>query len=430
VTKTRLVVYLSIFMAMAGYGITVPIMPFIARDLGASPLGVSLLVSLFALTQFISGPFWGNLSDRYGRKRILVAGLSGYALSFFLAGMSRSLPALIGSRALGGLLSAAMFPSCQALIADMTAPADRGPAMAAMGAWVNLGFLLGPVIGGVLAPVGNAVAMSVAGGVVVVTAILAATGLREPGKPYRPQAAAVDEPTAAAGTARPAAPTGRGWPSLADVALAVRSPIAPYLSLTFAISFGQGALTALLAYFVIDRFGGTARDAATIFTAVGLASFLAQTLLVGRLIRRFGEHRLALAAVVVCTAGFVSLVPATSVPAAVAAGMLTGLGSSILRPCLTSATSLLTPLPQGLTMGLQSSLDSLGRMLGPTIGGWLYGFGVTLPFWSSAAVLAGVGLGVARRTAFPYLARNRSRDIQSCTRRSPPSPRVRRLGGL
>lgn len=380
-TKTRLVVYLSIFMAMAGYGITVPIMPFIARDLGASPLGVSLLVSLFALTQFISGPFWGNLSDRYGRKRILVAGLSGYALSFFLAGMSRSLPALIGSRALGGLLSAAMFPSCQALIADMTAPADRGPAMAAMGAWVNLGFLLGPVIGGILAPVGNAVAMSVAGGVVVVTAILAATGLREPGKPHRPQAAA---------------PTGRGWPSLADVALAVRSPIAPYLSLTFAISFGQGALTALLAYFVIDRFGGTARDAATIFTAVGLASFLAQTLLVGRLIRRFGEHRLALAAVVVCTAGFVSLVPATSVPAAVAAAMLTGLGSSILRPCLTSATSLLTPLPQGLTMGLQSSLDSLGRMLGPTIGGWLYGFGVTLPFWSSAAVLAGVGLGVAR----------------------------------
>jgi MFS family permease len=378
VTKTRLVVYLSIFMAMAGYGITVPIMPFIARDLGASPLGVSLLVSLFALTQFISGPFWGNLSDRYGRKRILVAGLSGYALSFFLAGMSRSLPALIGSRALGGLLSAAMFPSCQALIADMTAPADRGPAMAAMGAWVNLGFLLGPVIGGVLAPVGNAVAMTAAGGVVVVTAILAATGLREPG------------------TARPAAPTGRGWPSLADVALAARSPIAPYLSLTFAISFGQGALTALLAYFVIDRFGGTARDAATIFTAVGLASFLAQTLLVGRLIRRFGEHRLALAAVVVCTAGFVSLVPATSVPAAVAAAMLTGLGSSILRPCLTSATSLLTPLPQGLTMGLQSSLDSLGRMLGPTIGGWFYGFGVTLPFWSSAAVLAGVGLGVAR----------------------------------
>ena len=416
-TKTRLVVYLSIFMAMAGYGITVPIMPFIARDLGASPLGVSLLVSLFALTQFISGPFWGNLSDRYGRKRILVAGLSGYALSFFLAGMSRSLPALIGSRALGGLLSAAMFPSCQALIADVTAPADRGPAMAAMGAWVNLGFLLGPVIGGVLAPVGNAVAMSAAGGVVVVTAILAATGLREPGKPYRPQVAAVDEPAATvdeplatvdepaatAGTARPAAPTGRGWPSLADVALAVRSPIAPYLSLTFAISFGQGALTALLAYFVIDRFGGTARDAATIFTAVGLASFLAQTLLVGRLIRRFGEHRLALAAVLVCTAGFVSLVPATSVPAAVAAAMLTGLGSSILRPCLTSATSLLTPLPQGLTMGLQSSLDSLGRMLGPTIGGWLYGFGVTLPFWSSAAVLAGVGLGVAR-------ARRRNQD--------------------
>lgn len=382
-TRTRLVVYLSLFMSMAGYGITVPVMPFLARELGASPVGVSLLVSLFALTQFFSGPVWGSLSDRFGRRRVLVAGLVGYALSFFLAGLSKTVPALVGSRALGGLLSASIFPSSQALVADMTSPEDRGPAMASLGAWTNLGFLTGPVIGGVLAPLGYAPPLYAAGAVVLVTAIMAAQGMREP--------AAAGERERAPASEREQAPASRGWPSGADIARAVKSPISPYLWLTFAIAASASSLTALLAYFIIDRLGGRPTDAGIIFSAQGLAAFLVQSLLVGRLMRRYGERRLALSGVAVCVVGFIALGPTTHLVPAVAAAMVVGVGSSLLRPSLTSAVSLLTPLPQGLSLGVQSSFDSLGRVVGPTCGAWLYEVSPILPFWGAAGVMATVG---------------------------------------
>jgi len=394
--RTRLVVHLSLFMAMAGFGITVPIMPFLARELGASPVGVSLLVSLFALAQFFSGPIWGSLSDRFGRKRILVAGLLGYSLSFVLAGLSHSVPALVASRALGGLLSASIFPTSQALVADLTATSDRGPAMATLGAWVNLGFLFGPVVGGILSPLGYGPPLFIAGVVVLITALLAATGVREPTPRSAPAGPAAEGPKA---TRDGSVAVTRGWPRSADLVTAVRSDIAPYLWLTFAISFSASSLTALLAYFVSDRFGGTATDAGAIFSAQGLMAFLVQSLLVGRLMRKFGERRLALAGAAVCAVGFVALVPATTLPTAVAAAMIVGLGSSVLRPSLTSAVSLLTPLPQGLTLGLQASLDSLGRVVGPTVSGWLYGLGLTLPFWCAAVTMAAVGIVAAAQTA-------------------------------
>jgi len=370
---------------MAGFGITVPILPFMARELGTSPIGVSLLISLFALAQFLSGPVWGSLSDRYGRRRILAAGLAGYSLSFFLAGLSTTLPALIGSRALGGLLSASVFPASQAFIADKTSREDRGPAMAVMGAWINLGFLLGPVIGGALSPLGYRTPMFVAGAVTAATSAFAALGLREPG-----EAVSKVEATGE----RAAAP--RGWPSPADIRAALTSPTSPYLWMTFAVSFSMAGLTALLAYFVIDRLGGASLDAATIFTALGLVGFIAQSLLVGRLIRRFGEHRLAIGGTLVSVLGLVALVPATTLAPAVAAVMVAGLGVSLLRPSLTSSVSCLTPLPQGLTMGVQSSLDSLGRMAGPIACGWVYGYGVTLPFLTSATILALFGTWLTR----------------------------------
>jgi DHA1 family multidrug resistance protein-like MFS transporter len=376
-------------MAMAGFGITVPVMPFLARQFGASPLEVSLLVSLFALTQFLSGPVWGALSDRFGRKKILVAGLLGYSLSFFLAGLSHSVAALVASRALGGLLSASIFPASQALVADLTQARDRGPAMAALGAWVNLGFLCGPVVGGLLSPLGYGPPLFVAGAIVLVTAILAVYGLRE-----KPTASSPDGPAVVEGTRR-------GRPSLQDLRTAARSDIAPYLFLTLAMSFSVSSLTALLGYYVIDRFGGTSANAGVVFSAQGLVAFLVQSLLVGRLMRKFGERRLALVGAAICAVGFLAVVPARTFPMAVAAAMIVGLGSSALRPSLTSTVSLMTPLPQGLTLGVQSSLDAMGRVLGPTVGGWLYGFGLTLPFWCAAITQAAAGVVVALKTARP-----------------------------
>ncbi len=403
--RTRLVVSFSLCLSMVGYGITVPVMPFLARDFGAGPLEVSLLVSLFALAQFVSAPFWGNLSDRYGRRPILLAGLGGYALSFFLAGLSKSVPALVGSRALGGLLAGCIFPTSQALMADVTGEADRGPAMAALGAWTNLGNLLGPVIGGVLAPLGYAPPLFIAGGVVLVTAVAAAWEFLGPGtrpKAGKPASAASPLPAASwlsAASSLPAAgPRRPTWPRLRDISAALRSPISPYLSLTFAVSFSAASLTALAAYFIMDRYGGTATATGAVFSAQGLVALAVQALLLGRLLRRYRERRVALAGTAIAAAGFVGMVAAPDFGWMMAAGLVVGLGASLLRPSLTSAVSLESPLPQGLSLGVQSSFDSLGRMTGPTIGGWLYGFGPAIPFWCAALVMASVGAAAAAAT--------------------------------
>jgi len=375
------------------------------------------------------------MSDRFGRKRLLAAGLLGYSLSFFAAGMSTTVATLVASRALGGLLSGSIFPCSQALIADVTPRAERGPAMAAMGAWINLGFLFGPAIGGVLSPLGFRVPMFIAGAVVVFTAVLAGVGLREPrtaaaAVPHEGPGIASDVDSGAgadarsgtgwragSGTRSNAGPDGEwssgpspgaervdrsGWPRLDQIVLALRSAIAPYLLLVFAVCFSTSGMTALLAYFLIDRLSGTSADAGTVFTALGLMGLITQGLIVGRLIQRFGERRVALWGTAITAVGFVALVPATSLAPAVVAIMVVGLGSSLMRPALTSAVSCLTPLPQGLTLGVRASLDSLGRMVGPVYAGWVYGFGMTLPFWSAAAVMAVFGaLAAFWTTRFP-----------------------------
>ncbi len=384
---------------MVGFGITVPVLPFLARELGAGPIEVSLLVSLFALAQFVSGPVWGSLSDRFGRKKLLVAGLLGYSLSFFLSGLSRTVVALVMSRTLGGLLSASIFPSSQALIADLTDLRARGPAMAAMGAWINLGFLFGPALGGLLSPLGYEFTLFSAGAVVVATAAIAAACLPDAGAAALTGRAEAGSRDAGPG---PELVPGRAsaWPRLSDLIRVARSPIAPYLSLTFAVSLTGSGLTALLVYFVIDRFGGTPSDAGLIFATIGLTGALVQGFLTGRLITGLGERRVVLAGALATTAGLLALVPAASLGPVIAATVLIGLGMSTTRPALTSAVSCLTPLPQGLTMGVQSSLDSLGRTTGPVLCGWVYGFGLTLPFWMSAATMV-VFTAVAGRWSAP-----------------------------
>ncbi len=397
--RTRLVVCLSLFLSMAGYGITVPVMPYLARDLGAGPVEVSFLVSLFALASFLASPVWGSLSDHFGRRKVLVAGLFGYAVSFFLAGFARSAAALVGARVLGGLLSASVFPASQALMADLTDRADRGPAMATLGAWTNLGFLLGPVIGGVMAPLGYTPPLFAAGGVVALTGVLAALGLGEGGR------------RASGGGLRASGAAASGaWTRPADIATAVRSPIGPYLWLTFAITYSVSGLTALAAYFIDDRFGGGAGETGAVFSAQGLVAFAVQGFVLGALLRRFGERRLALAGAALATAGFLGLVAAPGFGWALAAALVVGLGSSLVRPSLTSAVSLRTPLPQGLSLGVQASFDAFGRVAGPTLGGWLYSFGPTLPLGGAALVIAAVGAAAAMATRAENLRTSPSAD--------------------
>ena len=179
-TNTRavlVVLYLSMFLVVAGVGIITPLFPFFAKEIGANSFQLGLLIAVYSLAQAIAAPLWGRLSDRLGRKPILVVGLIGYAASFFMLIWSPNFQILLVARLIGGFVSASAFPTAQAYIVDLVPDEKRGHAMANMGAAANLGFLLGPSLGGILAVFGIRQAFAVGGLIILATAGLGAAFL-------------------------------------------------------------------------------------------------------------------------------------------------------------------------------------------------------------------------------------------------------------
>ena len=360
-----LLLILTLFIIMVGFGIVIPTLPFLARQVGASPVEMGLLVTVWAVAQLLTAPLWGSLSDRVGRKPVLIAGLLGYGVTFFLLAASRSYTTLLLSRLAGGLLSAAALPTAQALAADLTSPEDRGAAMGAMGGAFGLGFLLGPAIGGVLAPLGITVPFLVAGTLALAAAPLGAILLREPTHRH--------------------VQTG-GQPLWRSLWQAVRSPYAVLFWLTFGGTFAGSTMFSMLGYYFIDRVHGTPGQVGLAFTLMGLAGSLIQFTVIGPAIRAWGEERVTQTGLLLGAIGFAAIVLSGVTPVLISSVMMTGIGMSLIRPSITSLVSKRTLHGQGLTMGVQAAFDSLGRTVGPLWAGVIYGLDIRAPFLSSSAV--------------------------------------------
>ena len=166
-----LIVFFTVFIDLIGFGIIIPIQPFFAEALGASPATVTLLGASYSLMQFLFAPFWGMLSDRYGRRPIILVSLGTGFVGYLLFGLSHSLPALFASRMLAGF-GAANIGTAQAMIADSTSHADRAKGMGLIGAAFGLGFIFGPALGGVFGQFGIATPAFVAAGLCAANWIL------------------------------------------------------------------------------------------------------------------------------------------------------------------------------------------------------------------------------------------------------------------
>ncbi len=417
--------FATMFVVMVGFGIVIPTLPFYARELGATSFQMGLLVTVWAGAQLVSAPFWGNLSDRVGRKPILMLGLLGFSLAFFLLTLARSMTTLILVRVIGGILSASTVPTAQAFIADVTTPENRGPAMALIGASFGVGFVFGPAVGGLLAPFGVTVPFYAAAAAGLVTLPIAYLVLpeshprlrRPAGAGQRPPGAARLEPSPAPpapGHGAPAvpvtsprpAPAGQAGPGLtcppgglASIVFAVRTPYAIFFWLAFAATFSGSSMFSMLSYFLMDRFQGTATDAGTAFVVQGLTFVTVQGLLVGRLIRRLGEDATAQIGLTVGALGFLGIAAAPNFGWLLAMVAVAGVGMALMRPSITSLVSKRTTLPQGITMGVQASFDSLGRVVGPMWAGFTFGLAIVAPYLSAAAVFL-LAL-VAYRTLVP-----------------------------
>jgi multidrug resistance protein len=389
------ILFLTLFLLMLGVGIIIPNIAYQAQENHASAFQISLLFTLYSLMQFLFAPFWGHLSDRIGRKPVLLLGLFGNAAGLALFGISSGLPLLYAARGLSGLMSSAALPTAMAYVADVTDEKSRGRGMGFLGAAMGLGFIFGPAIGGVLSRFGHGVPFLSASALNLVTCVLAATFLRES---LGTRAAA-----AVAAPAPPGIPTavpgaGEAPPMAVDAGLrlprpwqAFRSPLLPFYVVAFLVTFAMAALESIFPLFIQDRFGFGARDMGLMFLFMGTAVFLVQGFILGRFIQAVGEESVMLCGLMVNALGFLLVIAASGRVSLTAALLVSGVGNQVMRPTNASLITKRTTRGQGAAIGIMDSFDSAGRILGPIVAGSLYGPDPRYPYLASAAILATAG---------------------------------------
>jgi multidrug resistance protein len=420
-TASRLLVpvFLVVLIDFIGFGLIIPLLPLWAKRLGASPSGVGLVLSAYALAQFLFAPVLGSLSDRYGRRPVILVLLLIEALGFALTALSGSLLALLGARFLAGL-GASNIGSAQAVVADVTPAAGRARGMAMIGAAIGLGFVVGPALGGVLASRGLPVPFWTAMGFALVNVFLVARYLPE---------------TRRAGVTafadRGITALRHGWRRVRGQAVIARL-VAVNLLFTFAFS----AMEAIFPLLTLRRFGWGAAQNGYLFTYIGILVVVMQGGLVGRLVTRWGERALLLAGLALLAVGLALLPISGTLGLLLLSLSLLSVGEGAVTPTVTALLSLASSSrTQGETLGLAQGMAGLGRILGPLAAGWLFASSTSAPFALGSALtlvaLAILLLGPASRPLVQALARQHEKRVtvqrrkSTVTRSRRPPPGVR-----
>ncbi len=350
------VIFITVFIDLVGFGIVIPVLPYYAEGtrFGATPREVGLLFASYSVMQLVFAPVLGRLSDKYGRRPILLISLLGTSLGFLILGFASTLWMLFLGRIIDGI-SGGNISTAQAYIADVTTKEDRAKGMGLIGAAFGLGFVFGPAIGGILSRWGINVPFLFAGGLALANAILLYFTL--------PETVTADHP------ARVSAARGRGWKQLLE-ALGQRQ-LAFVLTIYFLSIVAFSIMTASFSLFMMFRLGYDPWHSGWIFAFVGVVSAIIQGGLIGRLVKRFGEPALVIAG------GFlfsISLFVSPFVTAAMgllgilSVGALSSIGNALTAPSLTSlASKSASAAEQGSVLGVTQSVASVARAVGPSI---------------------------------------------------------------
>jgi multidrug resistance protein len=360
------VVFTIVFIDLVGFGIVLPLMPAFAATYGISPAAIGVLVTSFSALQLVVSPLWGALSDRIGRRPVLLIGLAGSTLSYVLFALAGSFWTLLASRIIAGSMGATVGVA-QAYVADITPPERRTQSLGILGAGFALGFILGPAIGGILYLHGHAAAGFVAAALCGANALAALLWL-----PETPQH-------------RSRRPGGR---------VPVRSLAAP-LAATFLLISAFAVIHVSLPLLAQGELKLTTRRIGMLFAFSGVISAIVQGGLVGRLAPRVGEARLALLGGLLMAVGLALMPGSAHVGHLYVAIAFLSTGSAASNPAILAAVSRMTASHlQGSALGTMQTAQNLGRIVGPLVAGALYGsLGHAAPF------LAGAGLAVAGAAA-------------------------------
>lgn len=372
------IIFLTILIDMIGFGIVIPVLPIYAEAFQATPVQNGLLVAIFSFAQFFAAPFWGRMSDRVGRRPVLFVSILGTAAGFLMMGLAGSLFMLFLARFIDGV-AGGNIGTAQAYVADISTKEERAKAMGIIGAAFGLGFVFGPAIGGLMthffdmrAPFFLAAAMAAVNAVLILV--------------YLPESL-------------PRERRGRRQSgSIFDVIQHSDSRV--YRSVTaayFCLIAGFSMMTTIYALFLFHRFDMDPLHTGAMLAMVGFIGALIQGGLIGRLVKRFGEARLATAGATVLAASLFALPLAHDLAMLVLFSAGIAIGNSLLMPTLTGIASRSVDQNwQGRALGLLQSAGALARWVGPALAGLLLTLDVgrgrdvyaRTPLWAGAALVA------------------------------------------
>ncbi|MCC6522601.1 MAG: MFS transporter [Polyangiaceae bacterium] len=369
------VLFLVVFVDLLGFGMVIPLMPRYAKQLGAPVELIGLLSTGYSAAQFLFAPLWGRLSDRVGRRPVLLVSIAMTSAAFLAYGLAESFWLLLATRLFAGVATANL-PIAYAYVADVTTEENRAKGMGVIGAAFGLGFVLGPALGGILA--GTALGLGAPGfaaaGLAALNLVLAFFILPEPAR---------------RDTRAPGAP-GR------FALLRQLAGDSHMVRLLLCYFFAIGAFAAMentLSLAAADRFGLHDQQIGYVFAFVGVVLVVVQGGLIGPLTRRFGETRLLVAGLFLMALALALLPVVPGVPGLLAVMVPLAAGSGLMQPSVTALISRRAAANvQGGALGVAQSASAMGRIVGPESGTFVYQLAPASPFLGAAVVMAFAGI--------------------------------------
>jgi DHA1 family tetracycline resistance protein-like MFS transporter len=366
-TRPLLIIFLTIFVNLIGFGIIIPLLPFYATTFGASPIVIGLLFAVFSLCQLLAAPALGDLSDRYGRRPVLVFSLAGTVVSFAMLALARSITMLFLARIVDGL-SGGNISTARAYVADVTEPKDRARAYGLIGAAFGLGFVLGPALGGIMAKVSYTAPIWAAAALTLVATAMAWLWLPET-------------------VHRARAGTGNPFTYVPD--LLQRPVLRRVLTIDFVYWFAFAVFQTTFALFAATRFGFDASRTGYFFAAFGVLGAVVQGGFIRPIVRHLGDKTTFVVGLLCAIVGLVTAATVHSVGLFAVTLVPLAFGIGLGHPTVSSLVSRAARGDeQGRVQGAASAVESLGRTLGPVWGNAsLQHFGEGTPYVSAAVFL-------------------------------------------
>ena len=360
----------NMFIVMTGIGLVIPIMPTIMHEFNAGGQTLGLLIATFSLAQFLFSPFAGDLSDRVGRKKIIILGLILFSFSQFIFAFSQQLFLLFVSRAIAGIGAAFLIPAIMAFVADITTNETRTKGMGLIGSAISLGFVVGPGFGGILASFGIKAPFIIAGVAAALVVVISFFFLKEP---ERKEVA-------------PVHPIKR-TSLFSQMAISLKKPYFILLLMMFTLSFGLANYQSTIGLFTSEKFGFSPFDISMLIMVGGVIGVVVQSFVLNPVMERFGQIRVMNSMLMVTAISLISILFTTGFKSILFVSIFFFIATSLIRPAINTSISNMAGSEQGYAAGMNNSYMSIGNMVGPTIAGSLFDINMALPYIFGAVII-------------------------------------------